>query len=65
MTPKMLSNMAQSLEDGGMEAKDIDGFEELPDDVQEKVIRAVEQGHVDDEDWNGVGPLQCGLCFCW
>lgn len=32
----------------------VDGFEELPEDAQEKVKRALEQGHVDDDDWNGV-----------
>lgn len=32
----------------------IDGYDELPSDAQEKVKRALEQGHVDDEDWNGV-----------
>lgn len=32
----------------------VDGFDTLPDDAAEKVKRALEQGHVDDEDWNGV-----------
>lgn len=32
----------------------VDGFEELPEELQEKVKRALEQGHVDDADWNGV-----------
>lgn len=32
----------------------IDGFDTLPEDAAEKVKRALEQGHVDDEDWNGV-----------
>lgn len=32
----------------------VDGYDELPDEVQEKVKRALEQGHVDDADWNGV-----------
>lgn len=35
----------------------VDGFEELPDEAKEKVKRALEQGHVDDEDWNGVSAL--------
>lgn len=39
----------------------VDGFEELPDDVKAKVKRALEQGHVDDEDWNGVGDLPSTL----
>ena len=32
----------------------LDGYDEIPPDVQEKVKRAIEQGHVDDEDWRGV-----------
>lgn len=32
----------------------VDGYDTLPPEVQEKVKRAIEQGHVDDEDWNGV-----------
>lgn len=32
----------------------IDGYEELPAEAQEKVKRALENTHVDDEDWNGV-----------
>lgn len=32
----------------------IDGYDELPADAQEKVERALQQGHVDDEDWKGV-----------
>lgn len=31
----------------------VDGYEDLPPEVQEKVKRALDQGHVDDEDWNG------------
>ncbi|KAL8843308.1 MAG: hypothetical protein Q9170_000166 [Blastenia crenularia] len=31
----------------------LDGYEELPDDLQEKVKLALENGHVADEDWKG------------
>ncbi|KAL8995297.1 MAG: hypothetical protein Q9169_004941 [Polycauliona sp. 2 TL-2023] len=31
----------------------LDGYDELPTDCQEKVKRALENGHVDDEDWKG------------
>ena len=31
----------------------VDGYDELPKDFQDKVKRAIEQGHVDDEDWKG------------
>lgn len=32
----------------------IDGYDELDEDSQQKVYRALDQGHVDDEDWKGV-----------
>ena len=32
----------------------LDGYDEIPADSQKKVADAVEQGHVDDEDWKGV-----------
>lgn len=32
----------------------VDGFDTLPADAAETVKRALEQGHVDDDDWNGV-----------
>lgn len=32
----------------------LDGYDELPPEAQEKVRRALENGHVDDEDWRGV-----------
>lgn len=31
----------------------IDGWEELDDQMQGKVRRTMEQGHVDDDDWMG------------
>jgi hypothetical protein len=54
VTPKQFSNIIQSLEDAGMEAKDLDGFEELSEENQEKIVNAIEAGHVDDADWKGV-----------
>lgn len=33
----------------------LDGYDELPEDLQVTVRRAFEQGHVDDADWRGVG----------
>ena len=35
----------------------VDGYDALPEAAQEKVKRALEQEHVDDDDWNGV-------CIC-
>lgn len=50
VTPAQIANLVN--ETGG-DVNDVDGYEELPEDVQEKVRRAMEQGHVDDEDWRG------------
>jgi len=38
-----------------------EGYTDLPEDEQEKVSRALEQGHVDDADWSGVGTLLCSI----
>jgi len=44
-----------TLIEGDMEL--VDGLEELDEASQEKVKRALKQGHVDDEDWRGVSCL--------
>ena len=51
MTPKVLANVKEAIS-GDYEM--FDGFDELPSEEQERVRRAIEQGHVDDEDWKGV-----------
>ena len=51
VTPKILSN-AKGAIDGDIDL--LDGYDELDTDMQEKVKRAIDQGHVDDEDWRGV-----------
>ena len=32
----------------------VDGYDDLPAEVQDKVKRCLKQVHVDDDDWNGV-----------
>jgi hypothetical protein len=44
----VLANIKDSI-DGDWEL--VDGLDELPEDLQDKVKRAIEQGHVDDADW--------------
>ena len=48
MTPKQISNLQSSV---GGDPSQLDGYDELPEDFQEKVINAIEQGHIADEDW--------------
>ena len=38
--------------DGDMEL--CEGYEEIPEADQDRVSRALKQGHVDDADWKGV-----------
>jgi len=52
VTPFQLVQWKEASE-GDMDL--VDGYEELPPDVQDKVKRAIMQGHVDDADWKGVG----------
>lgn len=51
VTPQQIANVSSELE-GDM--TNLDGYEELPKEIQEKVARTFKQGHVDDEDWRGV-----------
>lgn len=51
VTPTVLHNWWDSA---GKDLDLIDGYDELPEDAQEKVKVALEEGHVDDADWNGV-----------
>ncbi|KAL6301402.1 hypothetical protein BKA93DRAFT_901941 [Sparassis latifolia] len=46
VTPKIIENMKKSFD----EADDLDGFDDLKDEDQEKVRKAWEEGHVADED---------------
>ena len=34
----------------------LDGFDEVDDESRVKILRALKQGHVDDDDWKGVSP---------
>ncbi|WPH02847.1 parp-type zinc finger-containing protein c2a9.07c [Acrodontium crateriforme] len=49
-TPDIFQKWKQTCE-GNMDL--VDGYDELPEELQVKVKRAFEQGHVDDEDWKG------------
>ena len=53
-TPQQLGNLKTTIE-GNLDY--LDGYEELPPDLQAVVARAVENGHVDDADWKGVSDL--------
>ena len=59
VTPKVIASLKESVdeESGEGEERDytaIDGYDEIPENFQEKFRKALEQGHVDDSDWNGV-----------
>ena len=51
VTPEVVNNWR---ENSGMDMDLVDGYDGLPEWAQEKVKRALEQIHVDDDDWNGV-----------
>ena len=52
MTPKVLANMKEAIEDN---VELLDGFDEIPEYLQGKVKTALADGHVGDDDWMGVG----------
>ena len=52
VTPKQIMNVKSAVDD---DADNLDGYDELPKDLQDKIKLAFEEGHVADEDWGGVG----------
>lgn len=63
MTPRMIENMttfiASDDDSNGtkLQFELLDGWEELTEEVQAKITHAIEQGHIDDEEWKGVSAL--------
>ncbi|KAF2398351.1 zf-PARP-domain-containing protein [Trichodelitschia bisporula] len=54
VTPAVLAKWKEFI---GSDTGAIDGFEELSAADQAIVTRVLDQGHVDDEDWNGVSAM--------
>ncbi|KAL8963770.1 MAG: hypothetical protein Q9193_000017 [Seirophora villosa] len=50
VTPVQIERIKDATED---DLEMLDGYEELPSDLQEKVKQSLEVGHVADEDWRG------------
>ncbi|KAF2199853.1 zf-PARP-domain-containing protein, partial [Delitschia confertaspora ATCC 74209] len=50
--------IAHLKDESGGDTDMVDGYDELPAELQEKVRTALEVGHVADEDWRGVSPLE-------
>jgi len=51
VTPAVIAGWNEFMA-GDMEL--CEGYTDLPEEDQEKVSRALKQGHVDDADWSGV-----------
>jgi len=69
VTPKQIGNIIEQL--GGLDGLDLDkdldildGYEELPPEHQDKIRYALENGHVNDDDWKGVS-LSLSRLFLW
>lgn len=56
VTPKQFINIRTKLtpDAGTLDVTGLEGYDELPADLQAKVKEAIEQGHVADADWKGV-----------
>ncbi|KAI9876226.1 MAG: hypothetical protein M1830_006977 [Pleopsidium flavum] len=50
VTPKQLANLNDTI---GGNFNFLDGFDEITEEMQDKVTLALKEGHVDDHDWNG------------
>jgi hypothetical protein len=61
-TPKQIANVKNDIT-GDSEDPDfsrLDGFDELNTDLQAKIRKAIEEGHVEDDEWKGVSsPSSC------
>lgn len=60
ITPTVIQNVLKAL--GGLEGIEedlnvIDGYDEVPQEWQEKILTMLREGHVPDEDWKGVSDL--------
>ncbi|KAL4878664.1 hypothetical protein BJY04DRAFT_195357 [Aspergillus karnatakaensis] len=54
VTPKIIQNLRELVgEDDDQDLDLLDGYDEIPAEFQEKVQKALDQGHVADEDWKG------------
>lgn len=51
VTPTQIQNAKTSIED---DIDNLEGYDEIPPEIQVKIKDAIEQGHVADEDWIGV-----------
>jgi hypothetical protein len=51
VTPKQIDNL---IESSGGDTEMVDGYDDLPAEYQAKVDYALANGHVHDDDWNGV-----------
>ena len=51
VTPRQIANLKKEIENN---LEYFDGYDTLPKDVQAKVRRALEVGHVSDAEWAGV-----------
>lgn len=55
----MLQNIKESIggegeDEDSLDFDALDGFDEVPLEMQEKIKTALVKGHVEDEEWNGV-----------
>lgn len=51
VTPKQIANLTEAIED---DFDNLSGYDDLSEDLQEKIKKAVENSHVADDDWLGV-----------
>ncbi|KAI5296506.1 hypothetical protein KEM52_001350 [Ascosphaera acerosa] len=52
VTPRQIASIRETLGDS-LDMDLLDGYEELSEENQEKVCLAIDNGHVDDDDWKG------------
>jgi hypothetical protein len=55
-TPKQIVNVKKDLTEDSEDPdfSRLDGFDEMSEELQDKIRKAIEVGHVEDEEWRGV-----------
>ena len=61
VTPKQIQNLEETIE-GNFDF--LDGYDEIDEESQTKVRKALEDGHVADDEWKGVKMVPLPTDYC-
>jgi len=59
MVENVRNSISSDVDPESLDFDMLDGWEELSDEHKAKITKALEVGHVEDEEWNGVSTMIC------